>query len=384
MALVEFELPEELQSGTSAREILQKILDRMPDTYDKTEGGFLWDMAMPLALEVAELIEFWTPLNLKNAFHMWAAGRWLDYHAHDCGLSRHAATYAYGDVEVTTTESVTFPQGFVFSVPSENDVPAIDFETVEEVAVDGAQTVTIRVKAVEAGTYYNVKRDSITIMKNPIRGVDIENITNPAALTGGTEAEDDESLRQRIDDFYAGRGASFVGNKKDYERWSKEVDGVGYAHCIPLYAGANSVKIVIADSNGDGAVQEILNAVEQHIFGTGHDDIERLAPIGVAQWAVVAPTPIPINISANFKLADGFSVEVVTDLIETSLRKLFKSLADDENYFGELRYIEISKALLETLGVADFKHLRVNGSLENVLFAEDEMPAVGEITILDY
>ena len=73
MALVEFQLPDELlEIGVSAGEINKKILSRMPDIYDKTEGSFLWDLSMPVALEAAELLEFWLPLALKNAFHMWA------------------------------------------------------------------------------------------------------------------------------------------------------------------------------------------------------------------------------------------------------------------------------------------------------------------------
>ena len=171
MSIVEFESPEELQSETSAREIVQKMLARIPDRYEKIEGGFVWDFVMPTALEKAELLQFWLPLALKTMSHIWATGRWLDYHAYDCGLERRPATYAYGNVVVTCNAPVTFPQGFVFSVPSENGSTAIDFETLAETVVAAATeenpaTVTIRVKAVLAGTGSNVKADVITIMKN--------------------------------------------------------------------------------------------------------------------------------------------------------------------------------------------------------------------------
>ena len=381
MAIVSFELPDELQ-GVTAADIQRAILNRLPENLDKTEGGFVWDMTMPTALEKAEVLQFWLPLALMNSFHMWATGRWLDYCAHDCGLTRHPATYSYGDVEVVTTEAVTFPAGFIFSVPSEDSNPAIDFEVVEAAAIDEAGTLTIRVKAVESGTNSNVPRNSISIMKNPIRGV--ESISNPAATTGGTLPETDDSLRQRIDDFYAGRGASFVGNRKDYERWAKEVAGVGYARCIPLYAGANSVKIVIADANGDPANAEILAAVESYIFGTGHDDINRLAPIGVAQWEVAAPTLTPINYSLDIKLAAGYTLENVERLIRENLGKFYRTLADEENTFGELRYVAVSEQIFNTAGVADFKHLRVNGSRDNVTFAVDEMPLTGTVALTPY
>ncbi len=381
MAITEFELPDELQ-GVTADTITQEMLALISSNFDTTEGGFVWDMIRPSALEKAELIQFWLVLALKTMSHIWATGRWLDYHAHDCGLERRSATFAYGDLKVTTTERLTFPEGFIFSVPSENGTAAIDFETLEEHTFDEAGTYTFRIKAVLNGTESNVKADSITIMKNPVRGV--EKITNPTALTGGTLAEDDDSLRQRIDDFYAGRMASFVGNKKDYIRWAKEVDGVGFAHCIPTYAGANTVKVVVTDANGDPANQEILDAVELHIFGTGHDDLERLAPIGIVQYAVVAPTAAAINISADIKLADDFSLEQVEELLRDNLKEFYKTLADDENNFGELRYVAVSAVILNTAGVADFKHLRLNGVIGNVEFGEDKIPATGELELTPY
>ena len=96
-----------------------------------------------------------------------------------------------------------------------------DKTTLEEHKFTEAGTFTIRVKAVTAGKNSNVAADTIIMMKNPVKNV--EAITNPNQVTSGTEAESDSSLRQRIDDFYAGHGASYVGNKADYELWAREV-----------------------------------------------------------------------------------------------------------------------------------------------------------------
>ena len=115
---------------------------------------------------------------------MWAKGTFPDYCAADCGMSRRAATCAYGDVHVTADPFVEFPAGFVFSVPSENGDAAIDFETLEDAVVDKSGEITIRVRAVSAGTVGNVRADSISIMKNPVRNV--YRITN-ASIAGGTD-----------------------------------------------------------------------------------------------------------------------------------------------------------------------------------------------------
>lgn len=380
MSVVDFELPDELKNMT-ADEFCRQMLARIPKEIDTTEGSFTFDMIKSPALLSAELVQFWLVLGLKNSFHMWAVGRWLDCCATNCGLARREATHAYGDIHVTADPFLTFPAGFVFSVPSENGEPAIDFELVEEQTVPESGQLTARIKAVLSGKQSNVRADTITIMKNPVDNVYL--ITNDAT-SGGTEIEDDDSLRARIDDFYAGRQASYVGNKKDYTRWAKSVPGVGFAHCIPLYFGANSLKLVIADANGQPATQEILDAVETYIFGTGHDDINRIAPIGVTKWEVAAPTLRSVNYSLDIKLVRGAELELVKANIRNKLDAFYLTLADSENRFGVLRYVKVSEQILNAAGVEDFKHLRVDGSLSNVEFAEDELPVTGTIELTRY
>ena len=381
MSLVKFELPDWLKN-ISAEEINQKMLDNIELDVDKTEGGFVFDMTKPTALEKAELLEYWLPLALQANFHMWAKGIWLDYHAEDCGLSRRPATYAYGDLTVEGIAGTIIPKDFVFSVPSENGVAAIDFLTLEEITIPEEGTVTFRVQAVESGTNSNVAQDTIQIMKNPIKG--ITGITNPNNLTGGTVAESDDSLRQRIDDLFAGRADSYVGNKADYERWAKEVAGVGFAHCIPVYAGANTVKVVIMDSNGEPANQEICKAVELHIFGTGRDDINRLAPIGIVQYEVSPPILTEISYSFDLKLKENFTVEIVQKNFREALRSYYGELVESDGSVEPVVYVHVSAILSKVTGVADFKHLRINGKIGNVIFEEDEFPYTGEIAAVIY
>ena len=74
MSVTEFELPNELQ-GVTFESILADMLGEVPNKYDKIEGGFVYDMIAPSALEAAELIQFWLALGLKMNFHMWASGK---------------------------------------------------------------------------------------------------------------------------------------------------------------------------------------------------------------------------------------------------------------------------------------------------------------------
>ena len=379
MSVVPFEMPDELKDLTYNK-ILQSMLDKIPDNVDKTEGGFVFDMVAPAALEAAELIQFWLVLALKNSFHQYASGYWLDCAAYDCGLERKAATYAYGDVVVTTSQpNITFLKGFVFSVPSENGSTAIDFETTATHICTKAGTYTFRVKAILPGPDSNVKADTINIMKNPIKGVD--DVINLEPLSGGTDPESDDSLRQRIDDYFAGRMASFVGNKKDYVRWAKEVDGVGYAICVPNYAGVNTVKVVVADLNGEPANEEIIHDVRVHIFGTGHDDINRLAPIGVAQYEVVAPDYTNVNYAFDVELESGYTAEQIKTAFKANLQEFYKTLPDEDNAYGVLKLTDVSDVIYHTEGINDYKNLTLNGKAENIDFGYDKIPRTNTITI---
>ena len=199
------------------------------------------------------------------------------------------------------------------------------------------------------------------------------------AFIGGTEAESDDSLRQRIDDFYAGRSSSFVGNCADYRRWALSVAGVGYVHVIPTPNNQpNTVKIVLADSEGNPAIPAICSAVEEKIFGTGHSDLNRLAPIGVASYSVEPFTLKAINISIEATYEE--SEAAVKLLIKNALKEYFKTLADDELNYGVLKYVQVSAVLSGVGELHDFKHLRINGGLDNITFSQTELPSVGTIT----
>lgn len=381
MSLVEFKAPDFVQSA-SARAIEKKMMAALPKDIDKTEGGFAWDLTYPTALEKSELLQYHLVLALKMMFPMWATGEWLDYHAHDCGLERRAATYAYGHVTVTGQPGLVIPEGFVFSVPADSGVSAIDFASLEEAVIPAEKQITIAVQAVASGTGSNVDQDTVTIMRSPMQGV--YSITNEEPITGGVEQESDDSLRKRIDDLLSGKGDSFVGNNKDYVRWAEEVPGVGYAYTIPEYNGPNSVKVVVVDGNGIPANEQICEAVRLHIFGEDRKDINRLAPIGVMDFVVVAPAPITVDYSFELKLTEDAVLEVVQEAYKTALKAYYVDLANSGRGTKEVRYAR-AMALLDAIpGVADFKNFLMNGGTKNVVFEEDEYPVTGDLEVSVY
>lgn len=382
MTVTKFELPEELQNVT-ARSIEQNMMKNLPADIDKTEGGFAWDLTYPTALEKAEMIQFYMVRLLQIMFPMWADGKWLDLHARDCGgMTRRAANAAYGHVRVTGKAGLEIPAGFQFAVPADGGSPAVLFKTLADAEIPESGTVSIAVQAVEAGKSGNVGADTISIMVSPVSG--ITNITNPEPITGGAEEECDDSLRQRIDDYNAGRGKSYVGNNADYERWAEEVPGVGHAHTIPEYNGPNSVKIVVVDTDGLPANDQILQAVDLHIFGESRKDIARLAPVGVIDHLVAAPAAAGITYSFQLKLTSSATEDDVIKTYKEALSKYYAEIASVDDTVAPVQYVKAAAILTEIPGVADFKHFRINGALENVSFAEDEYPVTEDFEVTLY
>jgi baseplate J-like protein len=379
MAIVPFQPPEWL-GGMSSRSIQERMMQNLPLDIDKTEGGFVWDLTFPTALEKAELLQFHLIRMLHMMHHMWAEGRWLDYHAHENGLVRKPKNKAYGTITITGQKRTAIPKGFVFSVPSDGGVPAIDFETLDAAVINENGVARIAIQALEGGTKSNVAADTIVIMRSPIKG--IIKITNEEPLTGGVEEESDASLRERIDDLLAGNGDSYVGNNADYVRWAKEVPGVGFAYTIPNYNGINSVKVVVVDANGSPANAQIIEAVRVHIFGTDRKDINRLAPVGLVDFLVSAPSPVVVDYKLSVRLNPRTNRDAFIQSFKSALLTYYQEISKDaEEGRRCLKYIMVAAILARLPSVDDFKNFRMNDSIDNILYSEEEYPVTGKIEV---
>lgn len=372
--MADFMLPSWL-NDQDAETIQQRMMKALPADIDNTEGGFPYDFTMPTALEKAELLEFFLPETLKIMFPQWAYGEWLDLHAKGVGLTRKPANQASGYLTVTGIAGTVIPAGFTFAVPAIDDSPAIEYQTQEEAAIGEDGEVSIYVVAVEAGTGGNAPAGSIAIMAKPMTG--ITGITNPQAMTGGTAEEDDDGLRARIAEIDHAAGSSFVGCDADYIRWAKEVPGVGTVLIDTQYEvdHPNWVRLVILDSNGEPANEQIRSAVYDHIMGPEERSIKRLAPIGAILF-VEAPngTTIYYYIS-GLKLEPEADEDTVLEAFRENLRTYYVTAKEE----GVVRHTRVCAVLSRTAGVVDFDGLTMNGDAENINILTDGYPVTGEV-----
>lgn len=397
--------PPEFLLGQSADEIHSRMMENLPPGIDKSEGNIPWDFTRPAALEKAEFAEFTVNETVKLIFPQWAYGEWLDYHGEKVNTIRRAANHASGNLEVTGQIGTIIPTGYQFATPA-NLTASVIFETTESAVLEGEPdgngqvTNTIPIQAMDGGQIGNVAADTIKLMVSPINGISY--ITNPEAMTGGVEAETDDDYRIRILDAMRS-GSSMTGCIADYIRWGKEVAAVGQVIVDPEWNDptlpekfhytdphgnercAGAVRLIIIDSNGLPANQQILDAVYLHIAGTGDDDIKRLAPIG-AHLTVVAPKGLTVDISATVLLQEGEDIATITERFKLALTNYWLTVGqeatdDEADHIGYIRWVQVGAVLAKTSGVLDYKGLTVNGGTANIAVTQVEYPVTGEVKL---
>lgn len=166
----------------------------------------------------------------------------------------------------------------------------------------GDVTTSGNVRAVEAGKATQVGAGAIKRFQNPSGLFDKTlQITNDAATAGGEDAEDDETFRARIRDYWktARRGILAA-----IEFGALSVEGVVSAQAIEvLTSGSQPARVVnlyISDSTGvasDALAEEVLSALDDY----------RAAGI-----QVIISTSLPLIVDIQLRLAFRANVDTLT------------------------------------------------------------------------
>lgn len=358
--------PEFLRNQTEEL-IHARMMETLPADIDKSEGQFPWDFTYPTAMEKAYFIGQQLNEAIKLIFPMFANSEWLDMHASNRGIYRKTAVQAMGVVTITGDAGTTIKKGFRLSTEAVNGEQAVEFETIVLAEIPESGSVEIPVQAVEAGITGNVGENTITVMVEPIKG--IQSITNAEETSGGIPEETDDDLRLRVVEYDRTQGYSFVGSKADYRRWAMSVPGVGAANIIAANDDSGLVTIIITDALGEPANLQLCEDVYNYIMRPDNE-MERLAPVN-AYLSVVAPETITVKINAKVELVD-ISMEAAKESFVLALKTYFNT-AIEEN---EIKYTRVCACLTDVPGVNDFKELTINGGTSNIAIAFNQLPDI--------
>lgn len=362
-----FTLPQFLQNQ-SADEIHRRMLQSLPYDIDKSEGQFAWDYTRPTALEKSQFVEFQLSQAIQLITPRFAYGEWLDLHAETRGITRKGATFAEGIITVTGAEGITIPSGSIFSTESINGEPSVDFITVQDATISETETVDIKIQCTVAGTIGNVPSNTIVLKSNNISK--ITSVKNADVLLGGTEEEDDESLRSRIMDYDKLQGVSFVGSTSDYKRWAMSVDGVGNAVVISAQDDSGLVTLIITDSEHNPGSDTLCQNVYNYIMRPDNKD-ERLAPVN-AYLSVLPPQTLNFTVTAGVEIDGTTTIEEVKKAFFADMKSYLVTAADD----NEVKYSRVYSILSKIKGVVDHKDLLINGSASNIPITVEQLPTI--------
>lgn len=350
--------------------LLAQALARAPANVDTRQGSIFRDSVsgqmLILASMYVDLDNFIKLLSLDSA-----EGEYLDDKSELLGIERNAATLATYEATLTGTATVEdgarfFAEGLFFGLYHDDNGDAY-FE---------CETPGAAGNYIEAGTE-----------ANPIQSIDgLTSAIFGERITAAADEETDDSLRSRIKARIYENAEN--GNAAHYKKWCEEVEGVGSAKIIPLWKGPNTVKGIIFAEDGSAASAEVVAAVQAHVDpdddedGEGDGLGEGAANLG-AKFTAVAPTALPINVSAQLSLADGADLTAVTERISQNLSSYLLSLAQSATSDTLVRYYQISTIIMSDDDVIDHTGLTVNSGTANVPVAYDKVCTLGTVTLTD-
>lgn len=343
--------------------IMKDMLDRVANTLDKRQGSIIYDALAPAAAELAQAyidLEFiYSQLDVENL-----RGEKLERFVHQrTGITRKQATKAIRKGVFSKADG-SFLNVEIGSRFTGGD---LYFKAIEKIR-DGEFKLESEASG-NIGNSYAGRLLPVDYISELARAelVDI--------LTYGYDAEDDESLTERY--YERIRTPATSGNKYHYLNWAKEVTGVGDARVISLWAGDNTVKVIIIDSNKQPASGELVGKVQNYIdpgiTGLG----EGQAPIG-AFCTVVSATGKAINISVTVTRDENYSLEQIKISIESNVNEYLKNIAFKEDIVS---YAKIGSLILESEGVLDYADLKMNEGISNIVVNDEEIAILGEVVI---
>lgn len=291
---------------------------------------------------------------VRQLFPDTAEKSFLERQASIQGIYRREATAATGTLTVTRTAGATIPVGTVF-VAADGETR---YSTTEEPEVDESE---VPVQCMTIGTGGNREAGETYALVSPLSGVSTE--ATGSEMAGGTEAESDDSLRDRLT--YRLQNPPRGGTATDYVAWAMEVPGVTRAWCFPKELGIGTVTVRFAT---DGLTEN--GVPTEGMVSIVSDYIAENAPV-TAATTVVAPVAKTVNFQIKDLYPDTPSVRAQ---IEAELKSLFIREAEPGK---ALLISHVRQAISSAAGEEDFELV---SPTEDIGADVDELLVVGSVT----
>lgn len=335
--------------------ILQRMIDSVTEKYpniDNREGSIIFNALAPAALELAIM---YTELdNVLNESFVDTASR--DYILLGCeqmgmDISMFEATAGVHKAQFNTK----------VEVGSRWNCDLYNYTITEYIGLENA-LYTYQVICNTTGTApNNVTGDLTPITDAPT------NLTHAKlveCLIEGENETTDDDIRIAYHEFIASSATD--GNITQYERWCNEYDGIGNYKIIPLWNGANTVKVSILSSSNHAASDELIAEFQKYLDPNSRGMGDGQAPIG-SFVTVSTATELPVSVSATVTMKQGYNDKSV---IDTALQAYLGETAYQKT---SLSYMAIGAVILGVEGVDSISNLLINDGTADIQLADEEI-----------
>lgn len=383
--------------------ILERMLDRVSNKFDKREGSVIFDTHSPTALEL-QFLYIELERIIKEAYGDTASREFLIRRCRERGITPYKATSAVLKGEFA---------------PSNVDVVGKRFNigSVNYVVLDRTANGEYRVQCEARGIIGNQQLGTM-IPIDYIEGLETAELTE--VLIPGEDEEETEALRKRY--FASFEEKAFGGNVRDYLDKTNSIPGVGAvkvtrvwntdispSKMIPTEAVRAWYETVISTLDGEPAewLKAVFGAAEQKKLTTGGTvlltilgadlnpasetlihivqetidprdtagDGKGLAPIGHVV-TVESAIPCGITVKTDITFDPGYDwtrLKVLIDeAISDYLSELRSAWADSPYLVVRIRQIEMR--LLDITGIGDIDNTAINGNPANLTLGKYEIP----------
>lgn len=397
-----------MYEDTTYEGILQRMLSRVPNKFDKREGSVIWDTHSPTAIEL-QILYLELDTILREAYGDTASREFLILRCKERGISPYPATHAI--LKGTFTPPGICMTGKRFNIGTINYV-------VTEPIADGE---------------YQVQCEAIGSIGNQFLGtmIPIDYITGletaelTEVLIPGEEEEDTEELRQRYFDSFKER--AFGGNIRDYLEKTNAIPGVSQtkvtriwngdifpSHMVPTqavtqwYEGmvgtlqeevaswlslvfraakekkltvGGTVLLTILGADFEPATNALIHTVQETIDPEGNaGEGYGLAPIGHVV-SVQTAQAVPITIKTTLSFDNGYGWYNLQTPMEEAIGEYLlelRTLWADSSYLM-IRKSQIETRLLSIQGIVDIENTLINDTPGNVTLGQYQVPVFGGV-----
>lgn len=274
------------------RPSLQELITRVQSDAESRLGkkAMRWTLVPVLSRVIAGVshsLHGLIAFTIRQIFSSTAEGAYLERRASEYGVYRKQAASAVG--------SVTFSGDG--HVPAGTQLQSGD-DMIYLTTTDLDEDKVAQIRAAKPGAAGNADAGMELTLVSPIAG--IMSTAVAGELTGGTDAEDDESLRERL--LQRQKNPPKAGTKADYVAWALSVAGVTRAWCYPqeLGQGHVTVRFMTDGMTENGIPNEVMvKRVTEYI--------ESMMPV-TCILHVEAPIPKPLDVTIDL-LPDDIAVK---------------------------------------------------------------------------